>query len=68
MGYEIFKIKMKDGTSHVFVTGNIVDFPDYPDGYGTDDVKVVYPHEGREESKRGYRQGRTVEWCYYVKD
>ena len=68
MGYVIFRTKMKDGTSHIFVTGNIVDFPDYPIGYGADDVKAVYPHEGREESKIGYRQCRTCEWCYYVKD
>jgi hypothetical protein len=68
MGYEIFRLKMKDRTSHIFVTGNIVDFPDYPDGYEGKDVKAVYPHEGREESKHGYRQGRTFEWCFYVKD
>lgn len=68
MGYEIFIMKMKDGTSYVFVTGNIVDFPDFPEGYGTEDVKDVFPHQGREQSKQEYRQGRKFEWCYYVKE
>jgi hypothetical protein len=67
MGYEIFTMKMKDGTSQVYVTGNIVDFPDFPDGYETKDVDNVYPHQGREESKIGYRQGRSFVWCFYVK-
>jgi hypothetical protein len=67
MGYVIFKMKMKDGTSHVFGTGNVVDFPDFPEGYSTDDVEDVFPHQGREESKQGYRRGRSFEWCFYVK-
>jgi hypothetical protein len=66
MGYEIFKMKMRDGTSHVVVTGNIVDFPDFPEGYEAKDVLDVYPHQGREESQRGYRQARPFEWCFYV--
>lgn len=68
MGYEIFIMKLRDGTSHVFVTGNIVDFPDYPDGHDCRDVLDVFPHKGREESKRGYRRGREFQWCFYVKE
>ncbi|MFT5124837.1 MAG: hypothetical protein ACI97B_003475, partial [Verrucomicrobiales bacterium] len=68
MGYEIFTIRMKDGSSHVFVTGNIVDFPDYPGSVDVDNVKDVHPHQGREESKRSYRQGRDFRWCFYVKE
>ena len=67
MGYQLFTMKMKDGTSHVYVTGNIVEFPDFPDGYGTLDIEDVYPHQGREKTKLGYRQARSVEWCFYVK-
>jgi hypothetical protein len=58
---------MEDGTSHIFVTANVVDFPDLPEGYTADDIQDVFPHEGREESKRGYRQERTFQWCFYVR-
>ena len=68
MGYQLFTMKMKDGTSHVYVTGNIVEFPDIPDGYGSQDIEDVYPHEGRGKTKLGYRQARSFEWCFYVKD
>ena len=68
MGYEIFTMKLTDGTSHVFITGNIVDFPDYPVGHDCRDVVDVFPHQGREESKRGYRRGRDFRWCFYVKE
>lgn len=53
MGYEIFKMNMRDGTSYVFITNNVVDFPDLPAGYTSEDIKNVYPHKGREESKLG---------------
>ncbi|MGD1000528.1 MAG: hypothetical protein ABSA67_07495 [Candidatus Brocadiia bacterium] len=66
MGYQIFKVKMRDGTSYPFLTGNIVDFPDFPEGYSTDDVVEVYPHEGRYEF--GLRRSRSFKWCFYVKE
>ena len=68
MGYQIFTMKLRDGTSHVFVTGGVVDFPDYPDGYGCEDVLDVVPHEGREETQKAYRQARDFQWCFYVKE
>ena len=64
MGYEIFRMMMKDGTSHVFVTPNVVDFPDLPEGYTTDDILDVFPHEGRDE--HGLRRAREFTWCFYV--
>jgi hypothetical protein len=64
MGYQLFRMKMKDGTSHFFITSNVVDFPDLPEGYTTDDVEDVFPHEGREES---HRRERTFRWCFYVR-
>jgi hypothetical protein len=67
MGYVIFRMTMKDGTSHIFVTGNTVDFPDLPNGYTTEDIQNVFPHEGREESKHGYKGQRAFLWCYYKK-
>jgi len=67
MGYELFTMKMKDGTSHIYVTVGVVDFPDFPEGYETNDVMDVYPHEGRAQTNYGCRHDRPFEWCYYVK-
>ncbi len=67
MGYQLFTMKMKDGSSHIFVTSNVVEFPDFANGYGTNDVDDVYPHHGREQTKLGYQQERSFEWCFYVR-
>jgi len=64
MGYMVFKIRFKDGTTCVFLTGGNVDFPDLPEGYSADDVDDVFPHEGRCERMR---RGRSFELCFYVK-
>ena len=68
MGYQLFRLRFADGASQVFVTGNVVDFPDYPDGYDCEDAEEVFPHEGRKESRFGYRQSRGCQWCFYVKE
>ncbi len=67
MGYEIFKMKIKSGDTLVFVTGSVVDFPHLPDGVTTADIVDVLPHEGREESKRGYRRGAQFKWCFFMR-
>jgi hypothetical protein len=66
MGYQIFTMKFDDGTSLVFATGNVVDFPDYPIGYDSRRIVDVLPHQGREESKNGFRGQRDFQWCFYV--
>jgi hypothetical protein len=68
MGYEIFKLITKSAGTFVFVTGNIVDFPDLPEGVTTSDIVDVLPHAGREESKQGYRQGAPFKWCFFVRE
>ncbi len=68
MGCEIFKMRMRAGTESVFVTGNVVDFPELPPGYHSEDIECVSPHQGCEESKNGYRQGAPFKWCFYVRD
>jgi hypothetical protein len=50
MGYSIFNVYFSDGLSVAYGTGNAVDFVNYPDGYGPDDVTRVEPHEGRMDS------------------
>lgn len=68
MGYIRFRMKMRDGTFYVFVVGNLaVDFPDIPEGYTTDDIADVIPHEGLEASGSRYRQSRDFQWCFYVR-
>ena len=66
MGYQVFRARMSDGACYTFLTGNVVEFPDFPEGYDTNDVQEVYPHEGREELI--LRKSHDFEWCFYVKD
>lgn len=67
MGYEIFTMDLRSGENLVFVTGNIVDFPDLPEGVTTFDILDVHPHEGRERSQReGYRSCASFRWLYYL--
>ena len=67
MGYEIFKMKMKSGETFVFVTGNVVDFPNLPDGYTTKDIKKIFPHEGRDVPAEQHHRGAKFQWCFYMK-
>lgn len=48
MGYTIFTVGLADGTRIPYLTGNVVDFPQWPAGVGPADVVDVFPHEGRE--------------------
>ena len=67
MGYEIFTMDLRSGQSLVFVTGNLVDFPDLPEGVTCDDILDVHPHEGRERSQReGYRGSAEFRWLYFL--
>ena len=68
MGYQIFLMKYDDGTSQVFVTGNKIDFPDYPFEYDSRRVADVFPHQGRDQSKKGFRRERDFQWCFYVNE
>ena len=52
MGYEIFTMELRSGQTLVFVTGNVVDFPDLPEGVTTADILDVHPHEGRGSRSR----------------
>ncbi|MCW9707425.1 hypothetical protein [Fodinibius salsisoli] len=64
MGYSVFTLKFTDGTSKAYVTGNAVDFIDYPEGKSADDILSVEPHVGRERAV----QSRTrYFWCLYSK-
>src|SRR6516225_971588 len=49
MGYCIFTVVLDDGSRLPFVSGNAIDFIEYPDGKGPKNVVDVVPHEGRNE-------------------
>lgn len=67
MGYVIYTIVLRDGSSIAVGSGYIVDFPDLPDGVTSEDIVDVLPNEGRERIARGdcIRDADFLE-CYYV--
>ena len=67
MGYEIFTMDLRSGQRLVFITGNVVDFPDLPEGVTADDILDVHPHKGRERSQReGYRGSAEFRRLYFL--
>ena len=65
MGYTVFTLEFVDGSTQAYVTGNAVDFVDYPDHKTASDVVRVLPHVGRDSNPR---QGRAYYWCLYSDD
>lgn len=67
MGYAIFTVLLRDGRSIPFLTGDAVDFPDWPDDVDPRDAVAVEPHAGREffvEPGHG-RRDAPYSWCLY---
>ena len=62
MGYTIFTVEFSDGQRQACATGGAVDFIQYPEGKGPDDVIAVYPHEGRNANLVPAPQWY---WCLY---
>ena len=50
MGYQIFTVSFLDGTTRAYLTGNAVDFLEYPEGKGSKNVLGVLPHVGRDQN------------------
>jgi len=48
MGYQIFTVAFSDGSEQAYLTGNAVDFIEFPQGKGPKDVVAVHPHTGRD--------------------
>jgi hypothetical protein len=63
MGYCVFKVLFKDGTSQCYQTGDAVDFIRYPLGKSSADIVDVIPHEGRGEPTK--LKGNEYAWCLY---
>lgn len=62
MGYCIFTLRFADGTRQAYCTGNLIDFPQLPEGKSVDDVVALRPNEGREEQSLGTRE---YYWCLF---
>ncbi|MFN8414265.1 MAG: hypothetical protein U0Z26_17930 [Anaerolineales bacterium] len=69
MGYCIFTLVLKDGRKLPCLTGNAVDFVDFPLEVNPDMIADLLPHQGRElfqKSNSGfYTQGAKYYWCLY---
>ncbi len=63
MGYVKFVVKLRDGRDIPFLTGNAVDFLNWPEGVGPGDAVDVVTHDGRSESAD--RHGLTYLWCLF---
>lgn len=63
MGYLIFTVVFSDGSNQAYVTGNLIDFLDYPEGKTGADVVEVLPHVGREAFQRHFLK---PEICLYA--
>jgi hypothetical protein len=69
MGYVVFTVVLRDGTRLPFLTGNSVDFPDWPPGIDPRDAVSAEPHVGRERLGGADRAPHTgaaqAVWCLY---
>lgn len=68
MGYFVFTVVLKDNRRLPFLTGNAVDFLNWPSGVGPDDVAGVEPHAGRDQLSSAdpdTRRPADYLWCLY---
>jgi len=63
MGYTIFTVRFGDGSSMAVVTGNAIDFIDYPAGQSFETVVDVIPHLGRNDPDLVNRP--HYYWCLF---
>ncbi len=66
MGYRIFTVVFDDGSHQVCLTGNAVDFVEYPSGKAPENVTAVLHHTGREDPN--LQTGPDYLWCLYDGD
>ena len=65
MGYFIFTVEFGDGSSHAFLTGDAVDFPDWPVGIDPRNAIAVGPHVGRGGVHEPSPERAAPLWCLY---
>jgi hypothetical protein len=62
MGYTIFTLEFRDGSTLPVVAGNAIDFPPMPPGLRIEDIAEVHPHKGRD---RGPRRAPEYHWAVF---
>lgn len=62
MGYCLYKMKFDNGKTVDVVTGNAVDFPPFPNGLRTENIKDVFPHQG---SRKNPTNSPDYTWCLF---
>jgi len=69
MGYCIFTLELRDRRRLPYVTGNALDWVDFPPDVTPADVVRVHPGEGREHftgrHQAPHTQGAPYFWCLY---
>jgi hypothetical protein len=63
MGYLIYVLELQSGETLACFSAGIVDFPGIPVGIRTEDMREVYPHQGRAMT---IHNDPTFEWCDFV--
>jgi hypothetical protein len=62
MGYCIFTLYFSDGTRQPYTTGNLIDFPQLPQGKSIQDVVALRPNEGRGHKTLA---AKPYHWCLF---
>lgn len=65
MGYCAYSVRLRSGDKLHFVTGNAVDFPQWPDGISPDDVESVVPHDRGMGQAGAPLSGANYYWSLY---
>lgn len=65
MGYCIFTVHFRDGRILPFLTGNAVDFPDWPSDIDPREAVAVDPHVGRDILGGTSTGSAPFVWCLY---
>jgi len=63
MGYCAFTVIFRDGSRQAYITGNAVDFIEYPKRLSAADIVDIKIHTGRHDPD--VRQGPKYYWCIY---
>ena len=72
MGYCAFSLELTDGRRLHYVTGNLVDYVNWPEDVSPADVVGVTPHdrnpEWRDRPRRLDEGGAGYEWCLFTRN
>ncbi len=67
MGCMTFKVVFRFGLRFRYLTGNLVDFIEFPLWFGPEHVKGVLPNSLRTRRTPHARGTRHAEWCFFTR-